>query len=134
MDTTVVAGRVLMRNREVIRNYWRLVQTYRATGDPRILSDARKTINLFDKYFLDKKKDGYFSHIDPVNFEKPLPSTRTSTCQLCWREHSARVAGWPKSSARQAAVPPRRPSRPRRVSRSSSSPWKARSSTFRPPA
>lgn len=32
------------------------IQTYRVTGDPRILSDARKTINLFDKYFLDKKK------------------------------------------------------------------------------
>jgi mannose/cellobiose epimerase-like protein (N-acyl-D-glucosamine 2-epimerase family)/anti-anti-sigma regulatory factor len=45
------------------------VQTYRVTGDPRILSDARRTINLFNKHFLDREKDGYFSHIDPVNFD-----------------------------------------------------------------
>jgi mannose/cellobiose epimerase-like protein (N-acyl-D-glucosamine 2-epimerase family) len=44
------------------------VQTYRVTGDPRILSDAEKTVNLFDKYFLDQEKGGYFSHIDPTSF------------------------------------------------------------------
>lgn len=44
------------------------VQTYRVTGDPRILSDAEKTVNLFNKFFLDKERGGYFSHIDPVSF------------------------------------------------------------------
>jgi mannose/cellobiose epimerase-like protein (N-acyl-D-glucosamine 2-epimerase family) len=45
------------------------VQTYRVTGDPEIIRDARMTINMLDKYFLDKsEKGGYFSHIDPVTF------------------------------------------------------------------
>lgn len=42
------------------------IQTYRATGDPRILYDAEKTIELFEKYYKDKDKGGYFSHIDPI--------------------------------------------------------------------
>lgn len=45
------------------------VQTYRITGDPEITEDARMTINLFNKYFLDtSEKGGYYSHIDPVTF------------------------------------------------------------------
>lgn len=43
------------------------IQTYRATGDPRILSDAQLTIDLFDKYFRDRQGGGYFSHIDPIS-------------------------------------------------------------------
>jgi mannose/cellobiose epimerase-like protein (N-acyl-D-glucosamine 2-epimerase family)/anti-anti-sigma regulatory factor len=45
------------------------VQTYRITGDPAILSDAEKTVNLFDKYFLDREKGGYFSHIGPISLD-----------------------------------------------------------------
>ena len=45
------------------------VQTYRITGDPRILRDAEMTVNLFDRYFLDKDKGGYFSHIDPASMD-----------------------------------------------------------------
>ncbi len=42
-------------------------QTYRVTGDPRILNDIELTINLFNGYFLDKKESGgFFSHIDPI--------------------------------------------------------------------
>lgn len=42
-------------------------QTYRVTGDPRIMNDIELTINLFNKYFLDKTdKGGFFSHIDPI--------------------------------------------------------------------
>ncbi|WP_051217630.1 AGE family epimerase/isomerase [Paenibacillus assamensis] len=44
-------------------------QTYRITGNPQILNIIEKTINLFDKYYLDKEREGYFSHIDPVNFD-----------------------------------------------------------------
>ena len=44
-------------------------QTYRITGDPSILQDIHMTLNLFDKYFLDKKLGGYFSHVDPVTFD-----------------------------------------------------------------
>jgi anti-anti-sigma factor len=42
-------------------------QTYRVTGDPRILKDIELTINLFNSYFLDKSEyGGFFSHIDPI--------------------------------------------------------------------
>lgn len=44
-------------------------QTFRATGDPEILQDIEMTVNLFDKYFLDKEYGGYWSHIDPVTFD-----------------------------------------------------------------
>lgn len=52
------------------------VQTYRVTGDNRIYEDARRTINLFERHFLDKDKGGYFSHIDPVTFD-PRSDTLT---------------------------------------------------------
>ncbi len=42
------------------------IQTYRITGDPRILRDAELTVDLFDRFFLDKEKGGYFSHLDPI--------------------------------------------------------------------
>jgi mannose/cellobiose epimerase-like protein (N-acyl-D-glucosamine 2-epimerase family) len=42
------------------------IQTYRITGDPRILKDAELTVDLFDRFFLDQEKGGYFSHLDPV--------------------------------------------------------------------
>jgi mannose/cellobiose epimerase-like protein (N-acyl-D-glucosamine 2-epimerase family) len=46
------------------------IQTYRITGDPRILHDAELTIDLFDKFFLDKSdRGGYFSHLDPVTLD-----------------------------------------------------------------
>jgi anti-anti-sigma factor len=44
-----------------------LTQTYRVTGDPCIINDIELTVNLFNKYFLDKTdKGGFFSHIDPI--------------------------------------------------------------------
>lgn len=42
------------------------IQTYRITGDPRILQDAEMTVDLFDRFFLDTEKGGYFSHLDPI--------------------------------------------------------------------
>ncbi|MCK6577724.1 MAG: AGE family epimerase/isomerase [Anaerolineae bacterium] len=45
------------------------IQTYRATGDPRIRYDADKTIELFQKYFYDPVLGGYFSHIDPITLD-----------------------------------------------------------------
>ncbi|MDQ7780052.1 MAG: AGE family epimerase/isomerase [Planctomycetota bacterium] len=45
------------------------VQTFRVTGDKQILEDARRTVNFLDRYFLDREKGGYFSHIDPVTFD-----------------------------------------------------------------
>ncbi len=42
------------------------IQTYRITGEPSILRDAEKTVDLFDRFFLDREQGGYFSHIDPI--------------------------------------------------------------------
>jgi len=50
------------------------IQTYRITGDPRILSDAEKTIALFDRFYLDKDQGGYFSHLDPITLD-PLSTS-----------------------------------------------------------
>jgi mannose/cellobiose epimerase-like protein (N-acyl-D-glucosamine 2-epimerase family) len=44
-------------------------QCYRINGDPKIMKDINMTIGLFDKFFLDKEKGGYFSHLDPVTLD-----------------------------------------------------------------
>lgn len=45
-------------------------QTYRITGDPRIVSDVDHTINLFNRFFKDKsERGGYYSHVDPITFD-----------------------------------------------------------------
>lgn len=48
-------------------------QTFRVTGDPKILYDIEKTIELFEKYYKDNEKGGYFSHIDPITFDPRSP-------------------------------------------------------------
>jgi mannose/cellobiose epimerase-like protein (N-acyl-D-glucosamine 2-epimerase family) len=45
------------------------IQTYRITGDPKILRDAEMTVDLFDRFFLDEDKGGYFSHLDPITLD-----------------------------------------------------------------
>ena len=60
------------------------VQTYRVTGDPRILRDAEMTVNLFDRYFLDKDKGGYFSHIDPVSMDPHDESLTHNQARKNW--------------------------------------------------
>lgn len=45
------------------------IQTYRITGDPKILRDAEMTVDLFDRFFLDEEKGGYFSHLDPITLD-----------------------------------------------------------------
>lgn len=45
------------------------IQTFRITGDPRIRKDAELTVDLFDRFFLDKSQGGYFSHLDPVTLD-----------------------------------------------------------------
>ena len=49
-------------------------QIYRITGDPRIKDDIEKTITLFDKYFYDPEYGGYFSHLDPITFDRKSDS------------------------------------------------------------
>ncbi|MBX3044553.1 MAG: AGE family epimerase/isomerase [Candidatus Kapabacteria bacterium] len=60
------------------------IQTYRITGDKRIYDDARKTVNLFNKFFIDKEKGGYFSHIDPVTFDPRAESLTRDKSRKNW--------------------------------------------------
>jgi mannose/cellobiose epimerase-like protein (N-acyl-D-glucosamine 2-epimerase family)/anti-anti-sigma regulatory factor len=60
------------------------VQTYRVTGDPRILRDAEMTVNLFDRYFLDKDREGYFSHLDPVTMDPRDESLTHNRARKNW--------------------------------------------------
>ncbi len=60
------------------------IQTYRLTGDPRILKDAEMTIDLFDKYFLDKEGEGYFSHIDPITLDPRAESLGRNRARKNW--------------------------------------------------
>jgi anti-anti-sigma factor len=61
------------------------IQTYRVTGDRRILSDAEKTINLFNRYFLDKTENGgLFSHIDPIELSPHSESLGHNRAKKNW--------------------------------------------------
>jgi mannose/cellobiose epimerase-like protein (N-acyl-D-glucosamine 2-epimerase family)/anti-anti-sigma regulatory factor len=60
------------------------MQTYRVTGDPRILRDAERTVNLFDRYFLDKELGGYFSHLDPINLNPKDESLTHNRARKNW--------------------------------------------------
>ena len=60
------------------------VQTYRITGDPRILRDAEMTVNLFDRFFLDKDAEGYFSHLDPVTLDPRDESLTHNRARKNW--------------------------------------------------
>jgi mannose/cellobiose epimerase-like protein (N-acyl-D-glucosamine 2-epimerase family) len=59
-------------------------QTYRITGDPRILSDIQGTIRLFDRFYLDKHKGGYYSHLDPVTMDAKSPSLGRNAGKKNW--------------------------------------------------
>jgi mannose/cellobiose epimerase-like protein (N-acyl-D-glucosamine 2-epimerase family)/anti-anti-sigma regulatory factor len=60
------------------------IQTYRITGDPRILKDAEMTVTLFDKFFKDGKLGGYFSHLDPVDFDPRAESLGMDRARKNW--------------------------------------------------
>ena len=60
------------------------IQTYRVTGDPRILSDAERTVDLFDKFYLDREGGGYFSHVDPIRFDPRNESLTHNRARKNW--------------------------------------------------
>ncbi|MDX2272344.1 MAG: AGE family epimerase/isomerase [Cyanobacteriota bacterium] len=60
------------------------IQTYRVTGDPRILRDAELTVKLFDNFFLDKEKGGYYSHIDPITLDPHAESLGRNKARKNW--------------------------------------------------
>ncbi len=60
------------------------IQTYRITGDPRILKDAEMTVDLFDRFYLDREKGGYFSHLDPVTLDPRSASLGANRAKKNW--------------------------------------------------
>ena len=60
------------------------IQTYRVNGDPSILRDAELTIDLFERFFKDKKGEGYYSHIDPVLLSPDSPSLGPNRMRKNW--------------------------------------------------
>ncbi|HJZ57236.1 MAG TPA: AGE family epimerase/isomerase [Gemmataceae bacterium] len=60
------------------------VQTYRITGDPRIRRDAEMTVDLFDRFFLDRQRGGYFSHLDPVTLDPRAESLGPNRAKKNW--------------------------------------------------
>ncbi|OIN60656.1 AGE family epimerase/isomerase [Arsenicibacter rosenii] len=59
-------------------------QTYRITGDTRIMADIEKTIDLFEKYFKDNEQEGYFSHIDPIGLDPRDQSLAHNRARKNW--------------------------------------------------
>jgi uncharacterized protein YyaL (SSP411 family) len=60
------------------------IQTYRLTGDPRILADAEKTVDLFDECFKDHEKGGYYSHIHAVTLSAKEESLGRNKAKKNW--------------------------------------------------
>ena len=60
------------------------IQPYRITGDPAILRDAELTIDLFDRFFLDEEKGGYFSHLDPITLDSRSESLGENKGKKNW--------------------------------------------------
>ncbi len=58
--------------------------TYRITGDPKILWDMEKTVDLFDKYYKDEKAGGYFSHLDPISLDPRADSLGSNRAKKNW--------------------------------------------------
>jgi mannose/cellobiose epimerase-like protein (N-acyl-D-glucosamine 2-epimerase family) len=59
-------------------------QTYRITGDKRILSDIDRTVTLFDRFFKDPQLGGYFSHVDPVTLDPRSGSLGHNRARKNW--------------------------------------------------
>ena len=59
-------------------------QTYRITGDQRIMFDIEKTIDLFEKYYKDNEQEGYFSHIHPISLSAKEESLAHNRARKNW--------------------------------------------------
>ena len=60
------------------------IQNYRITGDPRILRDAELTVDLFDRFYLDRNHGGYFSHLDPITLDPRSESLGANKGKKNW--------------------------------------------------
>lgn len=58
--------------------------TYRLTGDNKILDDINKTMALFERFYRDKEKGGYFSHLDPITLDGRAESLGNNRARKNW--------------------------------------------------
>ncbi|MEU4449385.1 AGE family epimerase/isomerase [Actinosynnema sp. NPDC050801] len=61
-----------------------LVQNYRLTGDPALKADIDGTMRLFERFFADPARGGYYSHIDPVDLSPHHPSLGPNRSRKNW--------------------------------------------------
>lgn len=61
-----------------------LTQTYRITGDPRILEDIDRTVALFHRHFKDEERGGFFSHLDPITMDPNADSLGRNRSRKNW--------------------------------------------------
>ncbi|MGM1063253.1 AGE family epimerase/isomerase [Saccharothrix sp. Mg75] len=61
-----------------------LVQTYRLTGDPAIKADVDGTMRLFERFFADPARGGYWSHVDPVELSPHAASLGPNRARKNW--------------------------------------------------
>lgn len=59
-------------------------QTYRITGDPRILDDIDRTVELFHRHFEDRRRGGFFSHLDPITMDPRADSLGRNRSRKNW--------------------------------------------------
>ena len=59
-------------------------QTYRVTGDSRIMEDIEGTMRLFENVLKDNKNEGYYSHLDPVNLDPKAESLGQNKGKKNW--------------------------------------------------
>ena len=59
-------------------------QTYRITGDPRILADIEGTVDLFEKFYKDTEREGYWSHVDPITMDGKAQSLGRNRARKNW--------------------------------------------------
>ena len=59
-------------------------QTYRLTGDKKILWDIEHTLDLFEKFYKDHNGEGYFSHIDPIMLDPRAESLGHNKARKNW--------------------------------------------------
>ncbi|MEU9348086.1 AGE family epimerase/isomerase [Streptomyces sp. NPDC048278] len=59
-------------------------QTFRITGDPKILNDIDRTVALFQKYFRDPVEGGFFSHLDPISLDPGADSLGRNRSRKNW--------------------------------------------------
>ena len=61
-----------------------LVQTYRINGDPSIMKDVDLTMELFERFFKDSEKGGYYSHVDPITLNAHAQSLGKNMARKNW--------------------------------------------------